>query len=74
MTLFKSGKNVLTKSQSVASGVMKRRDVEGQVGIDDHGKKKSSFWSKLLRPKNKRIDAGLSRSRTTNERAASKVL
>lgn len=73
MTLFKSGKTVLTKSQSVASGV-KRRDAEGQVGINDHGKKKSSFWSKLLRPKNKRIDAGFSRSRTTNERAATKVL
>lgn len=62
MTFFRSGKNVLTKSRSVAFITRRRERAEAPV---DHGKKKSSFWSKLLRPRSKKIDEGLLHSRTT---------
>ncbi|CAI9116240.1 OLC1v1017336C1 [Oldenlandia corymbosa var. corymbosa] len=70
MTLFKSGKNVLTKSRSVAF-ITRRRETAGRE--IDHEKKKGGFWSKLLlrpnRSKKINMDAGgLALSGTMNER------
>ncbi|KAL3504787.1 hypothetical protein ACH5RR_034628 [Cinchona calisaya] len=65
MNFFKSGKNVLTKSRSVAF-ITRKREGAGEAAASsmDHGKKKTSFWSKLLRPKSKMIDhEGLFHSR-----------
>ncbi|CDP01106.1 unnamed protein product [Coffea canephora] len=62
LSFFRSGRNVLTKSRSVAF-ITRRRDA-GEVIAMDHGKKKSGFWSKLLRPRSKRTDEGLVHSRT----------
>lgn len=62
MTFFRSGKNVLNKSRSVA--FITRRRNEGEVVAMDRGKKKSGFWSKLLRPRSKRIDGDLVHSST----------
>ncbi|KAK2995348.1 hypothetical protein RJ640_006568 [Escallonia rubra] len=64
MSLLRSGKNVLMKSKSLAF-VSRRRD---QAGVDDDGKKKGGFWSKLVRSRSK-MDHGLVlHSRTTRPR------
>lgn len=57
-----SGKNMLTKSRSVAF-VTRRR-----AGDGGHANKKSGFWSKLLPPRAKRTEEVLMYSRTVRER------
>ncbi|KAL3514212.1 hypothetical protein ACH5RR_026929 [Cinchona calisaya] len=63
LSFIKSGKNVLTKSRSVAFIARKRDGGHEEVGMD-HGKKKGSFWSKLLWPRRKRNDEDLVHSRS----------
>ncbi|THF99419.1 hypothetical protein TEA_025495 [Camellia sinensis var. sinensis] len=59
MSFLRSAKNVLTKSKSMASVARAQR---GEVR---DGKKKSGFWSKLLRSRSKKINEGVVHSRTT---------
>lgn len=64
LRLFLSGKNsMLTKSRSLA--FVPRMKGNKESGND---KKKGGFWSKLLRPRNKRIDEGLVHCSTMRER------
>lgn len=57
-----SGKNMLTKSRSVAFVTRMR------TGDANQRNKKSGFWSKLLRPRAKRTEEVLVYSRTVRER------
>ncbi|XP_059636324.1 uncharacterized protein LOC132278532 [Cornus florida] len=59
--LMRSSKNVLTKSRSVA---FVTRNMRGEA---KDGKKKGGFWSKLIRPRTKRMDDDLLHSRTVRE-------
>lgn len=65
LSFLLSGKNVLTKSRSM---VFVTRIRCNKDKVSDDNKKKGGFLSKLLRPKNKRIEEGLVRSRTVRER------
>jgi hypothetical protein len=59
-----NGKNVLTKSRSLAFFPRMKN-----IGDDDDDKKKKGgFWSKLLRPRSKRMEETLMYSRTMRER------
>ncbi|CAK9149045.1 unnamed protein product [Ilex paraguariensis] len=63
-----NGRNVLSKSMSMAAFVPRRREGERRDQV-----KKSSFWSKFLRPKNKGMDECLMHSRTMRERVITRV-
>lgn len=60
-----NGKNVLTKSRSVAFFPRTKNIGDDD---DDKKKKKGGFWSKLLRPRSKRMEETLMHSRTMRER------
>ncbi|VVA16199.1 PREDICTED: family UPF0503 [Prunus dulcis] len=61
---FLSGdNNVLTKSRSLVNNFPRR--MRGKEGSEE--KKKSRFWSKLLRPRSKRREESLVHSRTVRE-------
>ncbi|KAJ0025681.1 hypothetical protein Pint_08383 [Pistacia integerrima] len=63
-SLLFGSKNGLTKSRSLVFFPRKR----GKEGDDhDNKKKKGGFLSKLLRPRSKKIEAGLMHSRSTIE-------
>ncbi|KAJ9146474.1 hypothetical protein P3X46_028733 [Hevea brasiliensis] len=63
LSFLLSGKNVLTKSRSLVF-VPRTRGNKDRASDDNNKKKKGGFLSKLLRPKNKRIEEGLVHSRT----------
>ena len=58
-----SGKNVLTKSRSLAFAPR----IKSGVDNDNNKKKKGGFWSNLLRPRTKRKEESLMHSRTMRE-------